>query len=266
MTEVISKSVPVSDSENPDESPIYRNQVTILENGGNLISTFRSQPEANTPVSLLRGSAKKFSNKPCYGEREIFENGGLGRYKWISFSEAEQMVDNFGKGLLSIGFVKGDKLGIYSHNCPFWPISCYGCQVIGGIPVPIYDSLGPNAAQYIINHAEITTVIVHSTKLNILLETSKLTPKLETIIVIGKYSLVDSKYQIYSASDIVEIGKKSKIETMRLVPPDEIGIISYTSGSTGNPKGCVISHRNLVAGIAGFSCLGLSFGVSDILL
>jgi long-chain acyl-CoA synthetase len=53
---------------------------------------------------------------------------------------------------------------------------------------------------------------------------------------------------------------------MRLVPPDEIGIISYTSGSTGNPKGCVISHKNLVAGIAGFSCLGVSFGESDVLL
>jgi long-chain acyl-CoA synthetase len=232
MSEVVSKSVPVSDSGSPDESPIYQNQVTILENGGQLISTFRCQPDANTPISILRGSAQKFSNKPCYGEREILSNGSLGSYKWITFSEAERMVDNFGKGLLSIGFIKGDKLGVYSHNCQFWPISCYGSQVIRGIPVPIYDSLGSNAAQYIINHAEIKTVIVHSTKLNTLLETSRYTPNLERIIVIGSYSQPDFKYQIYSASEIVELGKKSKAETMRSVPPDEAGIILYTSGST----------------------------------
>jgi long-chain acyl-CoA synthetase len=104
---------------------------------------------------------------------------------------------------LSIVFQKGDKLGIYSHNCPFCPIFCYGAQVIGGIPVPIYDSLRPNAAQYIINHAQIKIAIVHSTKLNNLLETSKSTPNLESIIGNGSYSVPNSKHKIYSMSEII---------------------------------------------------------------
>lgn len=142
----LSRSVVVSQSSNPDEGPIYRHVITQTENGGHLISTFRSLQDCTTTCDLLKGALIKYRDCRCVGTRIKNSDGSFGKYEWLTYQEFYEQVMNFALGLNSLGLRKGDKIGIYSVNSMWWQTTAYACHVSSLIPVPIYDSLGPDAA------------------------------------------------------------------------------------------------------------------------
>ncbi|OHS97611.1 putative AMP-binding enzyme protein [Tritrichomonas foetus] len=257
--DVESVIVPIRHSENPEESMIYINNHVIKENGGVLMSTFFGQPNAETPLALLKGSATKWPEADCLGEREKLPDGSVGEYKYISYKATYERVIQFGKGLLTLGVKKGDKIGIYAHNSIWWQTIAFGAYSIGAIVVPVYDSLGPDASEYIVNHADISILFVSGFKYKNALALLPKIPNVSKLIIMQEEEPEEKPESIdfRTIQQVYEAGANTDL-TAELPDPNDLALIMYTSGSTGTPKGCMLSHLNIVAGSAGLSCVNMS--------
>jgi long-chain acyl-CoA synthetase len=247
-----------------DTSPVYRNLRCDMENGGDFIDTFRSQPDSRTPLDILRVSATKFATSDCTGERLIHPDGSAGSYKWTSYSDFYKQCLAMGRGMLSLGVSRGDKIGIYSANSQYWQMVAFGAYSVGLVVVPVYDSLGKDAAEYIIAHAEVKAVFCSNAKFKStidLIPTISATVK-AVIILSDVKPNANTEFEVRCARDLLEIGFASDAAN-DFGQPDDIALIMYTSGSTGTPKGCVLTHRNIVAGASGLGCVNVSVSPSD---
>uniref|UniRef100_A0A8C9AQU6 Long-chain-fatty-acid--CoA ligase n=1 Tax=Prolemur simus TaxID=1328070 RepID=A0A8C9AQU6_PROSS len=186
------------------------------------------------------------NNGPCLGSRKPNQP-----YEWLSYKQVEDLAECIGSALLQKVFkITPDQfIGIFSQNRPEWVIIEQGCFAYSMVTVPLYDTLGAEAITYIVNKADLSLIFVDKPeKAGILLEgvENKLTPGLKIIIVMDSYS-----------SDLVERGKKCGVEiismkAMEPPAPEDLAIVCFTSGTTGNPKGALITHRNIVSDCSAF--------------
>ena len=281
----VSRSVIVSDSGNPDESPIFQHITTIEENGGHLISSFRCLPDAFTACELLKAAVVKYGDCNFVGERRVDKKTGqLSReYYWLTYKEFTNRAKRLAIGLVSnLGLNPGDKVGIYSVNCPWWQTTAYACFMSSLVPVPIYDTLGPGAAEHIICHSECSVVVVSEEKFE----------SLKTVLnAFNQYNVEERNYSHHLVKNVLVIGdyEKTNLEVNNTTitiqscesalvnedqldsfsnicvepNPDDLAMIMYTSGTTGLPKGCLLTHRNIIAGATGLGCLGCSISTND---
>lgn len=263
-TDVTPCSVPTGEPTKPGESPVYRNVHCFLENGGKFIATFRSQPDSLTPLEVLRTSSVKFPDQECTGERRINDDGSAGPYEWVTYKEFYETCCAFGRGLLELGLKRGDKIGIFSNNSRVWQTIAFGAYSVGIIIVPVYDSLGENAAEYIINHAEIKVVFCSPFKYPNAVKIVPKLPNLQRLVLMKNYIPKEPECSIPTCiyQDVIDMGLKSS-QKNDPGQPDETALIMYTSGSTGNPKGCVLTHRNIVAGGTGLASVNTSVSTND---
>uniref|UniRef100_A0A8C2APL3 Long-chain-fatty-acid--CoA ligase n=1 Tax=Cyprinus carpio TaxID=7962 RepID=A0A8C2APL3_CYPCA len=137
-------------------------------------------------------------------------------------------------------------IGIFAQNRPEWIIAELACYTYSMVAVPLYDTLGPEALVFIINRAKISTVICDKQdKAETLLDNCEknLTPVLKTIILMDPYDTA-----------LTDRGSKSGVDILSLKDPpkpDDLSIICFTSGTTGDPKGAMLTHENVVADAAG---------------
>jgi long-chain acyl-CoA synthetase len=257
--------VKVDEEVGEDESPVYRSSVCFLENGGQLISTFRSQPESRTTIQILRTSAGNYPGLDCVGERELLPDGTHGRYKWTSYSEFYGQVLAIGRGLLELGFRRGDRIGLYSPPSIYWQMVHFGVGSVGMVLVPVYDSLGKNAAQHICNHSEVKCLFVAQGNYA---NAVAIIPQLETlecvVVLTPEVPAEPSpephpsrEVRILAAPEVIQRGRESN-QPNNFGDPDEVAIIMYTSGTTGEPKGCMLTGANVVAGSASLAKVNCS--------
>jgi len=187
------------------------------------------------------------------GYRKIVDNVP-GPYEWYTYEEIVEKVKAIGSGfrLEKIGMKEGDPLGIYSINRPEWVISDYGATCNSMIIVPLYDTLGLQAVQYIINQVEMRVCCASNDKAKKLLENITSYPTLKKIIVFDpieeslKKMADDASVDLYYYGDIEKEGKEN-LQPFILPKNDTVGCICYTSGTTGNPKGAILTNDNLVS-------------------
>uniref|UniRef100_A0AAX7VIS1 Long-chain-fatty-acid--CoA ligase n=1 Tax=Astatotilapia calliptera TaxID=8154 RepID=A0AAX7VIS1_ASTCA len=171
--------------------------------------------------------------------------------------DAKTMYEVFQRGLHISG--DGPCLGSRLPNQPYkwmsykeWIISELACYTYSMVVVPLYDTLGQDAIRFIINTADISTVICDKMdKARVLLENveRKETPGLRRVILMDAFD-----------SDLVEQGKGcgvhvqaiKEVEVRHPPSPDDLSIVCFTSGTTGNPKGVMLTHGNVVADFSGF--------------
>lgn len=113
--------------------------------------------DTRTLYDVFRRGVRESNNGPCLGWRE-----GPGKpYQWLHYNEALLRAKNFGAGLVASGLPSGPEtfVGIYSQNCPEWILTEQGLYCQSMVIVPLYDTLGPEACNFIINQASITTVV-----------------------------------------------------------------------------------------------------------
>ncbi|CAI0441158.1 unnamed protein product [Linum tenue] len=168
-------------------------------------------PGLNSCWDVFRMSVEKYPNSPMLGRRETVD-GKAGKYVWQTYQQVYDIVIKVGNAIRSCGVEPGAKCGIYGANSAEWIISMEACNAHGLYCVPLYDTLGAGAIEYILCHSEISIAFTEEKKI----------PEGEN----KEYDFPEKK--------------KSDICT-----------IMYTSGTTGDPKGVMISNLNIITLIAG---------------
>uniref|UniRef100_A0A3Q4GJT2 Long-chain-fatty-acid--CoA ligase n=1 Tax=Neolamprologus brichardi TaxID=32507 RepID=A0A3Q4GJT2_NEOBR len=205
--------------------------------------------DAKTMYEVFQRGLHISGDGPCLGSRLPNQP-----YKWMSYKEVTARAEHLGSGLLHQGCQPNPNqfIGVFAQNRPEWIISELACYTYSMVVVPLYDTLGQDAIRFIINTADISTVICDKMdKARVLLENveRKETPGLRRVILMDAFD-----------SDLVEQGKGcgvhvqaiKEVEVRHPPSPDDLSIVCFTSGTTGNPKGVMLTHGNVVADFSGF--------------
>jgi long-chain acyl-CoA synthetase len=222
---------------------------------------------ATIPEMFLRVTEKYQS-----GTRPLVMHKLETRYVGISYAEMRRRVDLLAFGFAFLGLKRGERVAIISENRPEWVITDQAVASLGGITVPIYPTMTAKQNEFIFNDAGVRFVIVSNQfQLNKVLRVRQNVPTLEHIVVMNaKTEPLDGG--VLSFSGVMDRGAEfatahpGLLDTARTaIQPEDLLTLIYTSGTTGNPKGVMLTHRNLVTNIIA-SAEVIDFGEKDVLL
>ncbi|XP_025024245.1 long-chain-fatty-acid--CoA ligase 6 [Python bivittatus] len=213
--------------------------------------------DARTMYEVFRRGFNISENGPCLGFRKSKQP-----YQWLSYKEVAERAEALGSGLLQKGCKSSANqfIGVFAQNRPEWIISELACYTYSMVVVPLYDTLGPGSIRYIINTADISIVVCDKPeKARVLLEhvEKKEIPGLKSVILMDPFEK-DLKergqrcgVQIQAMQEVEDCGRECWHVP---VPPqpEDLSIVCFTSGTTGNPKGAMLTHGNVVADFSGF--------------
>src|SRR5262249_16565388 len=205
--------------------------------------------ELDTFPKLARASAQRMPARVAIREKDY------GIWQSTTWSDYVAQARAIALGLASLGFVRGDKVAIVGDNRPqlYWAV--LATQALGGVPVPLYQDSIEKEMEYIVDHAEPPFPIIHDQEqINKLLSSLRRYPRLETIVYDDARGMRDySETCLMSLAELQEAGRKFEIghpgyfdEEIAKGRGADVAIICYTSGTTGTPKGAMLSHRNLI--------------------
>ncbi len=176
-----------------------------------------------------------------------------GKYQGITHDELHREVLGFAGFLKSIGIEKGDRVAILSENRPQWVVADMATMMIGAVNVPLYPSLPPNQIAYIIQNSECKAVITSTMlQLNKIRKIRAELPTVKAVISINELDAPDDTVTEFETAK--KLGEKfnhehpNAIANLELSEHD-LATLVYTSGTTGNPKGVMLTHRNLCENI-----------------
>ncbi|WP_453990568.1 fatty acid--CoA ligase family protein [Bacillus nitroreducens] len=190
----------------------------------------------------LRETAKKYFDKPAY----IFQ-GNVSTY-----AELDGAVTRFASGLEKLGIKKGDHIALVLGNTPHFVIGFYGALRVGATVIPINPIYTPDEIGYIVNNGDVKAVITLDLLVPLFEKMNEHLPKIEHLIVSetpqGTNSELDvSKLSIYpkmkSFSNVVRAGEVTFVGPA--LDDNDVAVILYTSGTTGKPKGAMLTQMNL---------------------
>lgn len=253
-------SVPLPGSQAEGRSAIYRHWRFANKP---LLDTL--VPEISTPHEAFENSVVRYPKNKCLGHRPYDPaTKTFGAYVWENYETVAKRRKNFGAGLVHLHKEAGVTaakygIGLWCQNRPEWQITDLACMSQGLYTVSIYDTLGPDTTEYIINHSELACVVTGMNHVTALLKLKPRLPTLKIIVVLdplsvgelpgeSKGDLLNSLaneqgVKIHYIRDVEALGERQPLP-MAPPKPDDIVTINYTSGTTGNPKGVVLTHRN----------------------
>jgi long-chain acyl-CoA synthetase len=202
-----------------------------------------------TLIDLLETSAQKYGNNPYIYEKRT------DRYEALTYRETKEHVYKTAAGLLALGIRKGDRVALISESRTDWVISELGVLHTGAVCVPLSILLKEGAdLKFRLEHSETRWVIVSGNQLDKINPIKKKLNKLEKVILLDPRVSYE-KDEIFMG-DVRNLGEEylqnnhdKFLEIISSVDPDDYANICYTSGTTADPKGIILSHRNYTANI-----------------
>lgn len=227
--------------------------------------------KVDTMEKMLVYVSRLYPNRRCLGTREIlaeedepqpngriFKKFIMGDYKWKTFEEVETISSHFGRGLRALGLQPKQNVVIFAETRAEWLFAAHGCFKQNMTVVTIYATLGEDAIAHGINETEVQTVITSHELLPKFKKVLPMCPRVKLLVYmedsLKKTDITGYKegVQIVPFSEVLNQGKASN--TGGVPPtPDDIAIIMYTSGSTGVPKGVLLTHRNMMSTLKAYS-------------
>lgn len=184
---------------------------------------------------LLRSMARRNPD----GMGIVFED------KSFTWTEVNQRVNRFGNALLSLGLAKGDKVAIFAQNSHRYAETYFALAKTGLVAVPINWRSAPAEAAHIINHSEAKAVLVDHKYLPII---CSIVPELPCVQHVIRFDDDEANRDEMNVCDYETLLRQSTSNEPPVeVFPDDVRAFSYTSGTTGVPKGCIVTHRQMLA-------------------
>ncbi|TCD63627.1 hypothetical protein EIP91_005178 [Steccherinum ochraceum] len=250
------QSVAVPGTKKPGQTAHYRNatQPLLTVNSPN---TFRHLQDVFQNGLHMAGPETRF-----LGQRTVLSTNPLkfGDYEWQTWGVVNARRKAIGSGLHKLfqdGVIGGTGLptvGIWSKNCSNWQLLDFSIHAYNLVSVSLYDTLGKDAVEFIINHAETSIIFASAQHLPSLLKMSSRTPLVKVLVAMEPLSgetknILESWGQergikIMQFHEIEDLGKANMREPLP-TSSDTLTTICYTSGTTGNPKGVLLTQGNL---------------------
>jgi long-chain acyl-CoA synthetase len=178
----------------------------------------------------------------------------LGRWREASWSDYARRAARVGLGLIELGIEPGDRVAVHSNNRPAWLYADLGIQGIGAITVGIYPTSPAAEVSYLLSHSGTKMLIAEDEEqLDKALAVRERLPALERIVVVDPRGIggVDNDPMLISFDELERLGEQRELAEYRRavdrLDPGATAVLVYTSGTTGPPKGAMLTHRNLVA-------------------
>ena len=239
--------------------------------------------------AIRRAGYKTAADLPMLGTREWKVGGERGEYVWQSWAQVERRLTALGSALSSLGICRGDMVGLYAANCADWVVCEQACNAYSLVAVPLYDTLGNDSVEFILQQTEMKVMFVASDKMAGAVEASASVPSLQLLVEMDGCTNIGAPVSSIPAAALAEaqawcegglqrpmqgplVVKMSTLEQLGCakplphVPPkpSDVCTICYTSGTTGVPKGAILTHRNFAAGAAGAASAGVDLVASDV--
>ena len=203
-----------------------------------------------------------------YNARELSENIALAYYEYgfrQTFSEFQDTCNQVAKGLMALGVQRHDHIAMWANNVPEWIYTQFGSSKMGAVMVTVNTNFKAFELEYLLQQSDATTLILTNgvrekdeyirTIQQVCPEItdcapgelkSQKAPHLKNIVHLGTETIPG----MYNWNDMLELGKKISDTELaarsKSLEPDDVIMMQYTSGTTGYPKGVMLSHRNLI--------------------
>ncbi|MEJ2215702.1 MAG: long-chain fatty acid--CoA ligase [Gemmatimonadota bacterium] len=207
---------------------------------------------ATLPEGTLAGLL--FEAVETWDKADVLRRKVDGEWRTVSHAEILQVVRRVSLGLQALGLKRGDRVAILSENRPEWAEADFAALCTGIEDVPVYATLPPNQVKYILEDSGARLVFVSSAE-----QLAKIQavwgglPELERVLVFD--DVVEDDDRVMTFRELVALGAREEDagkggdfkERALAVEPDDVATILYTSGTTGPPKGVMLTHQNIYA-------------------
>lgn len=201
-------------------------------------------------VQLFEESVEKFSNNVYLWEKPN------DKYEGTTYGETKKQVYEFAAGLMNLGIKKGDRLSLISEGRNSWVIGELGILYAGALNVPLSTKLNPDEIKFRVNHSESKMILTSSLHFQKLKEIIKECPLLEKIVHFdtqedyGQKEIHFNEVRKTGREWLDLPGNMVKFEeSFKNITPSDFANICYTSGTTADPKGIVLTHGNYVTNV-----------------
>lgn len=199
-----------------------------------------------------------------------FQKFILGDYEWLDYSEVDERIISIACGLTALGIKQGDKIVIYAETRKEWLMTAIACFKLGIPVVTVYATLGEEAVAYALKECDAVAIVTTKSLL------PKVGPALKDIPAVTRIIYFFDAYhnpedpfeapeklvkeiegsgrKLYTLDELINEGEESDIAEVD-VEADDMAMVMYTSGTTGNPKGVMLSHKNIIAALTGQSAV-----------
>jgi long-chain acyl-CoA synthetase len=203
----------------------------------------------DTLPGLLQRNAEQRGDRPAIREKD------RGIWQSYSWREYRDQVRDFALGLAALGFQRGDKLSVIGDNRPRLYWAQVAAQCLGGVSVPVYQDSIARELAYVWNHAEVAVIVAEDQEqVDKVLALKDQLPMVRLVVYEDVRGMLHYRHDwLKSYTEVQEAGREfgkqhrghfeAEIDKAR---PDDVAMLCYTSGTTGNPKGAMITHRNAI--------------------